>query len=131
MERSPDIVFLAAEWQPRALIRAQLIEEGFEVVATNTWPMARRHLRAGMKPRLVVIDLKGLPNPNGLVDDLRVLMKPSRVLVLTAVGTIAPAAVRAMEFHVLSRPITIENVVRAAAKLLQSADQRATNTARP
>jgi hypothetical protein len=33
----PDIVLLAAEWQPRALIRAQLIEEAFEVVATDRY----------------------------------------------------------------------------------------------
>src|SRR5207302_1612747 len=85
---------------------------------TSTWPMARRHLRTGMKPRLVLVDLKGLPNPNGLLDDLRVLMKPDRILVLTAIGTIAPAAIRALGFHVVSRPITIQNVVRAAAKLI-------------
>src|SRR5437764_909441 len=81
-----DIVLLAAEWQPRALIRAQLIEEGFEVVATNSWPMMRRHLRPGMKPRLVLVDLKGLPDPASILNDLRVMMKPGRVLVLTAVG---------------------------------------------
>jgi hypothetical protein len=49
---SPDIVLLGAERQPRALIRAQLIEAGFDVVATDTWPMMRRHLRPGSKPRL-------------------------------------------------------------------------------
>jgi hypothetical protein len=37
MPEPPDIVLLAGDWQPRALIRAQLIEEGLEVVATNTW----------------------------------------------------------------------------------------------
>jgi hypothetical protein len=81
----PDIVLLGAEWQPRALIRAQLIEEGFDVVATNTWPMMRRHLRPGSKPRLAIVDLKGLPNPDDVLNDVRVLMKPSRVLVLTAI----------------------------------------------
>ena len=51
----PDVVLLAADWQPRALIRAQLIEQGFDVVATDTWPVMRRHLRAGTKPRIVLV----------------------------------------------------------------------------
>ena len=61
--KPPDIVFLAVEWQPRALIRAQLIEEGFEVVATASWAVMRRHLRPGSKPRLAIVDLKGLADP--------------------------------------------------------------------
>src|SRR5262245_66564429 len=80
----PDIVFLAPEWQPRALIRAQLIEEGFEVVATRSWPMMRRHLRPGSKPRLAIVDLKDLADPRSVLRDLAVLMKPDRVLVLSA-----------------------------------------------
>src|SRR5437870_10639728 len=100
----PDIVLLGAEWQPRALIRAQLIEEGFDVVATNTWPIMRRHLRPGSKPRLAIIDLKGLPNPMEVLADLRVLMKPSRVLVLTASGTVPVEEIERAGFRRLSRP---------------------------
>lgn len=117
---SPDIVLLAAEWQPRALIRAQLIEEGFDVVATNTWPMMRRQLRPGMKPQLALLDLKGLPDPRGVLNDLRVLMKPERVIVLTAAGTVSPAEIERSGFHALSRPIVIEDVVRAAALAIRA-----------
>ena len=113
-------MLLAAEWQPRALIRAQLIEEGFDVVATNTWPMMRRQLRPGMKPQLAVLDLKGLPDPRGVLDDLRMLMKPERVVVLTAAGTVSPADIERLGFHALSRPIVIENVVRAAAHAIRA-----------
>ena len=35
------VVLLAAEWQTRAPLRAQLIESGFAVTATDTWPGAR------------------------------------------------------------------------------------------
>ena len=55
-------------------MRAQLIEEGFEVVATDTWPMMRRHLRPGSKPQLAIVDLKGLPDPREILTGLRVLM---------------------------------------------------------
>ena len=60
--RPPDIVLLATEWQPRALLRAQLIEEGFEVLATDTWTTMRRYLRPGSKPLLAIVDLQGLPS---------------------------------------------------------------------
>src|SRR6516165_6177688 len=101
---APDIALLAAEWQPRALLRAQLIEEGFDVVAANTWPMMRRHLRPGLKPKLAIVDLKGLPNPGQVLSDLRILMKPERVLILTAMGTVAPADVKRQGFRALPRP---------------------------
>jgi ActR/RegA family two-component response regulator len=111
----PDVVLLAPEWRPRALIRAQLIEEGLEVVATNTWAMMRRHLRPGIKPRLALIDLKGLPDPASVLNDVRVLMKPERVFVLTALGAMAADDVARLGFRVLARPIRIDDVVRAIA----------------
>jgi hypothetical protein len=114
----PDIVFLAAEWPLRALIRAQLIEEGWEVVATSDWPMMRRHLRPGSKPRLAVVDLKDLPDPQSVLRDLGVLMKPERVLVLSAIGTIPAAEIERLGFRVIPRPFVIEDVVRAIRKAM-------------
>jgi len=119
----PDVVFLATEWQPRALIRAQLIEEGFEVISANTWPLMRRHLRPGVKPRLALLDLQGLPDPDGVLRDLRVLMAPERVLVLTAIGTTPPLNIERMGFHALERPMSIEQVVRAAADAMRSSER--------
>ena len=49
---SPDIVLLASDRRTRAPLRAQLVEDGFHVIATDTWPTMREHLRAGAKPRL-------------------------------------------------------------------------------
>ena len=117
---SPDVVLLATDWQPRALIRAQLIEEGFEVIATDTWPMMRRHLRPGVKPRLTLVDLKGLANPDQVLRDLRVLMKPERVLVLTATATVPSAAIEGLGFRALLRPIAIEGIVQAATDAIRS-----------
>jgi len=91
---TPDVVFLPTECQPRALICAQLIEEGFEFVATNTSSMMRRHLRPGMKPRVAPVDLKGLPDPVNILHDLRVLMKPDHVLVLAALGTMPESEIK-------------------------------------
>jgi DNA-binding response OmpR family regulator len=113
-----DIVFLAVEWQPRAMIRAQLIEEGFEIVATEDWPTMRRQLRPGSKPRLALIDLKGLPDPLSVLRDLAVLMKPERVVVLSAASTISVADVEQLGFHVIPRPLIIEDLVRAIRTVL-------------
>src|SRR5215510_7487740 len=95
------------------MIRAQLIEEGFEIVATEDWPTMRRHLRPGSKPRLALVDLKSLPDPLSVLRDLAVLMKPERVVVLTAAGTIPIADVEHFGFQVIPRPLIIEDLVRA------------------
>jgi len=120
-QQPPDIVLLDADWQSRTLIRAQLIEEGFEVVATESWTMMRRHLRPGSKPRLAIVDVKDLSEPQDVLRDLRVLMKPERVLVLSAIGTIGREDVERLGFHVVPRPFEIETVVREARKLTKEA----------
>ena len=119
--RQTDIVLLGTEWQARALVRAQLIEEGFEVLATDTWPMMRQYLQPGEKPRLAIVDLQGLPEPVRVLNDLRILMKPDRVLVLTAMDTVAPDAIERLGFRVLKRPVSIGDVVTAVARVLQRA----------
>ena len=116
-EQRPDIVFLDADWQSRALIRAQLIEDGFEIVATESWTMMRRYLRAGSKPRLALIDLKELADPQDVLRDLRVLMKPERVLVLSAIGTIRREDIERLGFHVMPRPFVIEDLIREVRKV--------------
>jgi hypothetical protein len=116
-EQPPDIVFLDADWQSRALIRAQLIEDGFEVVATESWTMMRGHLRPGSRPRLALVDLKDLADPHDVLRDLRVLMKPERVLVLSAIGTVPREDIERLGFHVMPRPFVIEDVVREVRKV--------------
>src|SRR5215475_12993898 len=116
-EQQPDIVFLDADWQSRALIRAQLIEDGFEIVATESWTMMRRHLRPGSKPRLALIDLKDLADPQDVLRDLRVLIKPERVLVLSAIGTIPREDIEHLGYHVMPRPFVIDDLVREVRRV--------------
>jgi len=117
MEPRPDIVLLGVEWRPRALLRAQLLEEGFEVVATDTWRAARRHLRPGMKPDLMIVDLHRLPEPERVLADLNVLMKPDRVLVLSAMGALSDEEIQRFGFHVVKRPIAIERIVDVVKRI--------------
>ncbi len=118
LEPPPDVVILATEWRPRALIRAQLIEEGFNVVATDTWSMMRGCLRPGFKPRLAIVDLHNLAQPQEILRDLAVLMKPKLVIVLRASGTMTQTEIEDLGLGVLNRPITIDDIVAAARAVL-------------
>jgi hypothetical protein len=113
-----DVVLLGTEWPERALLRAQLIEAGYEVVAIDRWPMPTAFLDPGMKPRVCLIDLHGLPNPRETLDGVRVVMSVERVLVVAALGTLPAEEVRRLGFAVVERPVTIGQIVEATGALL-------------
>ena len=120
--RPTDIVILAVDWASRAPLRAQLIEEGFEVVATDTWPAMRQSLRPGHKPQLALVDLKDLPDAEQVLADLEVLMKPDEVFVIAALGTIPPSTLERRGFRVIHRPVAIEDIVSEVSfRLVRSA----------
>lgn len=115
----PDIVLIGATWPARALLRAQLKEEGYEVVATDAWPIPRQFLCPGIRPGLIIVDLQDLPGMEQALSELRSLMRPDRVLVVTALGTPTPDEIRTLGFRVMARPVTIEEIVRTAAEMLR------------
>jgi hypothetical protein len=118
-QKPPDVMVLGAEWPERALLRAQLIEEGHEVVAADTWPIPRLYRRPGMKPRVLLIDLHELPTPRETLDEVRLVLPPTRVLVVTALGSLTGNEVRALGFNnVIERPVTIGQIVAAIGALL-------------
>jgi hypothetical protein len=117
-QKPPDVMVLGAEWPQRALLRAQLIEEGHEVVAVDSWPIPRLYLQPGMKPRVLLIDLHELPTPRETLDQVRFMFPPTRVLVLIALGSLTGKEVRALGFNVIERPVTIGQIVAAIEALL-------------
>ena len=122
MERHavPDVVLLCSEWPTRALLNAQLVEEGYDVVTTDEWPIPRQHLRAEGKPRALVIDLQGLPDPAVVLDEVRHLIQPHRVVVIAAIATVDTTSIRQMGFRVLVRPVAVGEVVAAVREVLKS-----------
>ncbi len=116
--KAPDIVLLGTEWPERALLRAQLIEQGYEVVAIDAWPMPRLYRQPGMKPRLLLVDLHELPRPRETLEEVRFVLPADRVLVLNALGTLNAEEVRRSGFHVMERPTTIGDIVSEAGHLL-------------
>jgi len=117
--RPTDVAMLAVDWATRAPLRAQLIEEGFEVVATDTWAAMRRSLRPGHKPQLALVDLKDLPNADLVLADLEVLMRPDQVFVIAALGTIPPSTLERRGVHVIHRPVTIDDIVSTVSGALR------------
>lgn len=115
-----DILLIAAPWPERALLRAQLIEEGFEVVAVDSWPIPSEYARGPSKPRLVVVDLHELERPDHVLSGLRVLFDPGAVLVVTGLDTPDREAIARFGFAVLQRPTTIGEIVARAKALLQA-----------
>jgi DNA-binding NtrC family response regulator len=112
----PEIVLVGVDWRPRALIRAQLLEQGYEVVAVEDWSTARQFLRANPGVRMLIVDLDELEDPMSVLHDIERVMEPRQVLVLGALGTVAPADVESMGFRALYRPFAIGDVVTAAAR---------------
>jgi DNA-binding response OmpR family regulator len=117
-QRPPDVIVLGQKWPERALLRAQLIEAGYEVVAVDDWPIPGLDRRSGMKPRVLLIDLHQLPKPREALDEVRLVLPAERVLVVTALGSLTAEEVKARGFNVIARPVTIGQIVAATGALL-------------
>jgi DNA-binding response OmpR family regulator len=114
-----DVLLVSSDWRSRALIRAQLIEEGLEVEALEAWPEAERILlRRRDKPLVVVMDLAGAADAASAMTRLGELMPPDRVLILTGSPSPARDEVLASGFDVLSRPLAIRDVIARTRALV-------------
>jgi hypothetical protein len=120
-----DVLLLDAEWPERSLLRAELIEAGYHVVAIDSWPIPRIYREGGMTPRVAIVDLKGLVEPRIVLDELRLVMPADRVVVIAALGTLPVDEIRESGYHVATRPISIRDVVAAAASLLATGHKEA------
>jgi hypothetical protein len=121
----PDIVLLGGEWPERALLRAQLIEDGYEVVALDVGPIPEMYRQPGMKPRMIVVDLRGLPEPRETLDTARGLLPRDQILVVTALGTLTADDVRRLGLTAIERPTTIGRIVETAAGILAASPKGA------
>jgi DNA-binding response OmpR family regulator len=66
-----EILLIAADWQFRALVHAQLLEEGFQVRPVPSLEAALQDLiLSGEQPRLTILDTKDLDLEAGAIADL-------------------------------------------------------------
>jgi CheY-like chemotaxis protein len=118
------IWLIAPDWEVRALVRAQLLEEGYDVTAMEGWEAVEARLQAEevAPPALVIAELTG-DEPPAILTLLRAF--PARRLVLRGAGAPAAEALRAAGIDaVLSRPFSVGDVVRAARAVLGGAKRR-------
>jgi hypothetical protein len=108
----------------RSLLRAQLLDEGYEVVATDAWPIPRQFLTSAMKPGLVIVDLQGLPQPERVLGELCGVVGRQRVLVVTALGTLTIEEIERLGVRAVARPASVGDIVSAATALLRMGGTR-------
>jgi hypothetical protein len=112
---STEVLLIVPRLEPRRLLLAQLLEEGFDVVPADNWPGPRPWPR----PRLVVIDLDGLSNAADALRDLRGVMPADRVIVMTTLDGPAERDLRDLGFlHVMPRPLSIGDVASEVKRRL-------------
>ena len=111
-----DILLVIPDRRLRAYALAELVEQGYEVIAVPQARHARALLGAGISPRLLVVDLFGLPENGGAVRDL-LDRSPDRLLVL--VGALEKTeAERLPALRVLGRPFTVGQLVERIQRLV-------------
>ncbi len=117
------ILLAGGEWRPRALVLAQLKEEGYDVTAVETWDEAELLLRRrAVRPAVLIFDVVGESHREAALATAAKLIDPSHVIALTARSTLAADAVRAHGFtHVLERPYSVGDVAKVAGSIARGA----------
>jgi len=114
------IVLIAKQWKARAFIMAQLLEEGYEVMALRTIEEAMRLLAQEMtRPRLIILDTLGQSLSETTLADLRALSGGTPMLLCTGPFDLAWLDLKEAEFaDLLVRPFTVGDVVNAVREAL-------------
>jgi hypothetical protein len=121
--RAPRVLVLLADQWPRALLRAELIEAGYDAVGARTVREGRALLEGGKEQgpvRLVVVDESVLRAGEASLAQLTSL-EPGVALLL-----LAPAAGQIPEGHwtlVLHRPIGIAEIVATVRAMVPQVEE--------
>lgn len=100
----------------RALVLAQLQEEGYQVVAAPDFTAARRRLSRGVRPRVVVADL-------AVAEDAELLaLGRSGVAVLTVGGQLDRSRAARLGLPYLCRPFTVGQLAECVRSLVGDPD---------
>jgi DNA-binding NtrC family response regulator len=116
-----DVLLIAADWQSRALLLAELQGEGYEVRAVPGLCHALRALVAGrVQPRLILIDVHEDPDAApGPVEQIVALVPDIPVLLIAgAYDEAAWQPLRDRFAGILRRPLTVGQVAEAVRLLL-------------
>ena len=105
-----DVLLIGKDWKARALLRAQLLEEGVKVKAYETAADALDGLVQGT--HLIIADLSASEQPSVELDQLALWAKRIPTWLLASHSVIAENAVRGRGFErVLFRPVLVGELV--------------------
>jgi CheY-like chemotaxis protein len=117
-------LLIATDWQFRTLVRAQLLEQGYEVTAFPSLEIALVHLlRGGEQPQVIVLDAAAGGIEAQKVSDLWQLA--GKVPLLLCGGAFYRAARYRDElppFRLLARPFRVRDLVEQVQGLLARSD---------
>jgi DNA-binding response OmpR family regulator len=114
------VLLIAADWQFRALVRAQLLEEGFEVNAFPAPDVALAHLlRGGEPPQAIILDAEGVELEARLVSNLWQVAGKVPLLLCGGVSSRAALSQEGLPpARVVWRPLRVGDVVQAVREAL-------------
>lgn len=113
------IVVVGKAWKPRALVRAQLLEEGYDVVAIEEIDELLTYLNKRIsKPSLIVVDTSEFNLHEDSVEKLRALSETSKILL--CVGAYDKANVDLTGFkYLLVRPFFIGELIEKVKEITE------------
>lgn len=115
-----DILLAGTDWQARALLRAQLLEEGFDVEAVETIDEARAVLAAAPHfPQLMIADITASHDPTADVDSLTPWSGKLPIWVIASRTYVVDKGLRGHGFErIFLRPVEIGEVVEQVRRRL-------------
>jgi len=117
-------IFIAGkDWQARALVRAQLLEEGFEVEAYETVRDAVAALETGAAPPdLFIVDISASDDPSSDVELLASWSRKVPMWIIASQTFIVEKGLRGHGFEMtLLRPVDVGELVDQITQRLEKA----------
>lgn len=107
------ILLAGQDWQARALLRAQLLEEGLDVEACETVSAAVARLeQSEIMPALVVADLAASDDPPADIELLAKWARQAPVWIIASRSLIVAASLKGRGFEmILFRPVDVGELV--------------------
>jgi CheY-like chemotaxis protein len=107
------ILIAGKDWQARALLRAQLLEEGFEVEAYETIPEALATLpSAPNPPDLLIADISASDDPSADVEALASWSRRVPIWIIASRAFIIEKGLKGHGFEmILLRPVDVGELV--------------------
>lgn len=113
------VILSGKDWQARALVRAQLLEEGVEAEAYLTAGEALEAM-GELLPALIVADLSESEDPSAEIEELAKWTRQIPVWIIAGRNLIAGKSLRRRGFEmILCRPIDVGELVEQIKRRVQ------------